>query len=152
MEQETSKGKLKEKVEVWLYYRDPNSKEFLFLLLETTVKRGAFWQPVTGSVEKGEALASAALREAREETGIDLVGPAEPLGIFYDYEGWGQKYREHGFSLEVESESGYAPKVQLDAHEHQNFQWVTSETAQTMLKFPENEKILQVLVEKLRFT
>ncbi len=42
------------------------------LLLQRTAARGAFWQPVTGRREPGEAAAAAAAREVAEETGHSL--------------------------------------------------------------------------------
>jgi 8-oxo-dGTP pyrophosphatase MutT (NUDIX family) len=59
----------KRKVQVVLYYKARNNKKN-FLLLKTNEKRGYFWQNVTGSVDEGENFRDAAIREAKEETGI----------------------------------------------------------------------------------
>lgn len=46
------------------------------LLLQVPARPGkheAFWQPITGGIEDGETLLQAALREIREETGLELT-------------------------------------------------------------------------------
>ncbi|GBC81930.1 Octanoyltransferase [bacterium HR10] len=45
-----------------------------YLLLKRVEHEGGFWQPVTGLVEPGESPIQAALREVREETGLELTG------------------------------------------------------------------------------
>jgi lipoyl(octanoyl) transferase len=47
--------------------------EGTYLLLKRTEREGGFWQPVTGFIEPGESPVHAALREVREETGLDLT-------------------------------------------------------------------------------
>ena len=44
------------------------------LLLERTVPRG-FWQSVTGTLRRRDTPAAAAVREVREETGLDCIEP-----------------------------------------------------------------------------
>lgn len=51
-----------------------------YLLLKRTERDGGFWQPVTGLIEFGESPVEAALREVREETGLDLADATPPGG------------------------------------------------------------------------
>lgn len=44
-----------------------------YLLLKRVEHEGGFWQPVTGLIEPGESPTQAAIREVREETGLDLM-------------------------------------------------------------------------------
>ena len=48
------------------------------LLMERVFPRG-FWQSVTGTLRWRETPAAAAVREVREETGLDCVGPDESI-------------------------------------------------------------------------
>jgi 8-oxo-dGTP pyrophosphatase MutT (NUDIX family) len=59
-------------VDVWPYRRMSGGDEFL--LLHRSGRDGApFWQGVSGWIEAGEAPHLAALRELREETGLDAL-------------------------------------------------------------------------------
>jgi dATP pyrophosphohydrolase len=101
------------------------------LMMERAGWQG-FWQSVTGSVaHESEPLRGTAIREVREETGLDATG--------YDLRDWGIENRfeifkkhlsryapgvthnlEHAFSMEV---PGPLP-VALDPAEHLSFKWL----------------------------
>ncbi|MBI2712475.1 MAG: NUDIX pyrophosphatase [Bdellovibrio sp.] len=135
------------KVQVWIYSSEPRPQ---ILILQTQPDRGSFWQPVTGSVEKGESLASAALREAQEETGLSFSFPVvpieEPEGKFQFESRWGDFIEETAFSLEVKAPK----KIKLDAHEHTEYEWVSPEVALEKVKFDSNRKVLLALIRQLK--
>lgn len=60
---------------------DPQDRLFLFKVHQPTVYdpadpwRDPFWIMIGGLVDPGEDFAQAAVREAREETGLDVDGP-----------------------------------------------------------------------------
>ena len=69
------------------------------LLLERADRPG-FWQSVTGSQNEGEALRDTAVRELREETGLDAAR--------YELTDWRKQYR---FEIFPHWRSRYAPGV-----------------------------------------
>ena len=69
------------------------------LLLERADRPG-FWQSVTGSQDEGETLRQTAVRELREETGLDAVQ--------YDLRDW---QRQNQYEIYLRWRSRYAPGV-----------------------------------------
>ena len=90
------------------------------------------WQSVTGSQEAGETLAATAVRELREETGIDAaafggVVDWQQQNVYAIFPRWRHRYppgtthnTEHVFGLEVP-----APvPVMLNPREHLRHEWL----------------------------
>ncbi|MBI2604458.1 MAG: NUDIX domain-containing protein [Deltaproteobacteria bacterium] len=129
------------KVQCWIFAADsgqPNDARCL--LLKTNAARGAFWQPVTGSVEPGEGFFEAACREPLEETGFAFESP--PVDVGYDFE-FTSRFgvtRERVFVLTVASQQD----PRLDPKEHQDFQWISPLQAIGLLRFPTNEQGLRL--------
>lgn len=100
------------------------------LLIERADKAG-FWQSVTGSLEGGESLRDAAIREVMEETGLDAnvlpLADWQISNVYEIYPHWRYRYApgvtentEHVFGLELP-----APQVvQLSPQEHVRQEWV----------------------------
>jgi 8-oxo-dGTP pyrophosphatase MutT (NUDIX family) len=76
----------------------------LSVLLVTSKKIAGNWIFPKGHVEPGETEAAAALRETREEAGVDgqIVGPA---GAPVEFGWWGKRYRVQYFLIRPTSES-----------------------------------------------
>lgn len=103
------------------------------LLLRRTWPKD-FWQSVTGSLRRGEQPRDAAVREVREETGIEARGlidlawtqrfsiPCEWRGRY----GPGVHYnREHWFALPL----AHRRLVHLQPREHSEYQWLPAARA-----------------------
>ena len=135
------------KVQVWIH--SGSSRETRVLLLKTRPDRGAFWQPVTGSVEKGETLAAAARREAGEETGLSFSGPLEPLDYSFSYEKGDHQFEEHAFALRADAIGPESDgPVRLDPREHTEYRWLLPDEALAMTRFPSNQKGLRLLLAR----
>ena len=100
------------------------------LLLERTDHPG-YWQSVTGSQEPGETLRQTAIREVREETGLDAT--RHPLtdwrkeNVYHIYPVWRHRYppgtthnTEHVFGLLMAEPVA----VRVAPREHLAFQWL----------------------------
>ena len=108
-----------------------HTPELRVLLLERADYPG-YWQSVTGSQESGETLEQTAVRELREETGIDaaVYGGVTDWGRANEYEifpRWRHRYpsgtthnKEHVFSLCVPEPIA----VTLAPKEHLSHVWL----------------------------
>lgn len=125
------------------------------LLLERADRPG-FWQSVTGSQHEGETLREAAIREVREETGIDAgrhrLEDWNLRNVYEIYPVWRHRYApgvthntEHVFGLRVPERVAVA----VAPREHLRAEWVPWREAagrvfswsnrNAILKLPERE-------------
>jgi len=103
----------------------------LRVLLIERADRPGFWQSVTGSQDAGETLYETAVRELREETGLDAerygLADWKTQTVFEIYPHWRYRFApgvthntEHVFSLELP-----APvEVVLAPREHVAYAWL----------------------------
>lgn len=112
-----------------------------------SVMPGERWQLPKGIVEKEESPEAAALREVREEAGIetDLRALIETIEYWYVGERRGQRVRYHKF-VHFFLMSYRSGDVSSHDHEVAEARWVSIDEALKMLAF-KNER---VVVEKAR--
>ena len=125
------------------------------LLMERADAPG-YWQSVTGSQDAGETLVETAVREVREETGLDATAfELTPWGIETRYEiyaRWRHRYApgvthntEHVFGLKLP-----APlPVTLSPDEHLDYVWLPWEAAAERCFSPSNAAAIRQLPTRL---
>jgi 8-oxo-dGTP pyrophosphatase MutT (NUDIX family) len=119
--------------------------EPLFLMLKRIPKRGGFWQPVTGNVERGESFEAAALREIQEELGIEQVLELIDTGYSYEFTDNNLDQFERVFGVKVMD----GTPVRLSS-EHLEYIWASKEDALNVyLKYPGNKEGLRQLDAKI---
>ena len=105
-----------------------------YVLVMRRVRPDDFWQSVTGSLEWGEQAFDAAMRELKEETGLDGAGLVDCnfSQEFEIYSMWRQRYQpgvthniEHVFTLELED----CQEIHIDPREHIEYCWLPRDEA-----------------------
>lgn len=124
----------------------------LEVLLIERADRPGFWQSVTGSLDEGESCVQTAVREVREETGIDAS--RYPLvdwrvqNRFEIFRRWGSRYAP-GTTHNVERVFGLMlPQrvpVMLDPREHTQYQWLPWDEAARLVFSWSNADALRLL-------
>jgi len=128
------------------------------LIMERADKAG-FWQSVTGSLEGDETPYEAAIREVKEETGLDALAydfhDWQAHNTYEIYPHWRYRYAE-GVTENVEHLFGLtlpAPlTITLAPNEHVRYEWVDwREAAQRVFSWT-NVDALKRLGEKHQMT
>lgn len=115
-----------------------------FLVAHRSPESGGYWHAIAGKVEEGEEMAAAAVRELREETGLEIEELAD-LGEFaYVRENWEKEpgLRVHVKAFLVDVEPGWEPTLN---EEHDDYRWLPREEAAQLLFWPEPAQLLRAL-------
>jgi dATP pyrophosphohydrolase len=126
--------------EVLIHVRRGNE----FLVAHRSPDSGAYWHTIAGTVEAGEEFLAAAVRELREETGLE-VNELQPLGEFaYTRESWEDEpgLRVHVEAFLVDVEPGWEPVLN---EEHDAYRWLPRNEAAELLFWPEPAALLRSL-------
>lgn len=131
----------KAQVVVTLY--DHERQSFSFLLLKTNERRGGFWQNVTGRMEENETYEEGALREAMEETGLEVeaIRDITDLGVDHDFtDQYQRQVHEKSFLIILDQPW----QIKLDPEEHSDFRWLPlTELNEDAVKFSSNFEALK---------
>lgn len=121
-----------------------------FLMLRRA-RPSQFWQSVTGSLRPGESPRLAALREVREETGLEAGGRLIDLKrsvLFPIVKAWQARYaprvrfnRESWFAVVLEGRR----LIRLDPEEHLEYRWLPSREAAALASSWTNRDAIRLL-------
>jgi bis(5'-nucleosidyl)-tetraphosphatase len=135
MKNETSAG-------IVVFFNDDN--ENLFLLLQYNKKGESYWGLPKGHVENNEDLIDTAIRETKEETGLDI----KPMNGFMTTTNY--KFRENEEIINKTAYfflgESYTKNVNL-SNEHVDFIWLNYDDAVNKLTY-DNDKKVFVKVKK----
>jgi dATP pyrophosphohydrolase len=138
----------KRKVQIVIYFA-PQDAEKQFLLLRTNNSRGFFWQNVTGGVEEFESFKEGAIREVKEETGIEETHIQKITDLELDFEfidQWGNDVLEKVFCFKISKKSD----IVIDPSEHDQYEWSSAFSyIQSLIKFPSNFSSIKKVMELL---
>ncbi|AUI65970.1 MULTISPECIES: dihydroneopterin triphosphate diphosphatase [Glaesserella] len=143
-------------------YKNPNSVLVVIYAKKTNnvlmLKRQddlTFWQSVTGTIEMGEEPYQTALREVKEEVGINII--AQNLALYdcktsvkfeifpqfrYKYAPDVTHNTEHWFLL------GLPDEIEPILTEHLAYQWLPVEEAAALTKSPNNAEAIVKFLQK----
>lgn len=131
------------KAQIVLAALDQASHNFSFLLLQTNERRGSFWQNVTGKLEDNETFEEGGLREAIEETGLEVESIIDMvnLGLVYEFtDQHKRKVHEECFLIVLDKRW----EIKIDPHEHQAHKWLpVDELTTESVKFESNYEALR---------
>lgn len=105
-----------------------------FLVVHRSPENDAYWHQIAGGVEEGETYAEAAVRELREETGLEAA--VEQLDAPFVYE------TVHVETFVAEAPAGWEPTLDW---EHDDHRWLPREEAAELLFWPEPAALLRSL-------
>jgi dATP pyrophosphohydrolase len=138
-------------VQVFLARVVGHERSYLLLQRNERPERGLpdFRQGISGALEPGESFAAAALRDVREETGIDLASVSD--AGFHHFFPVRPEWREsYGPEREVVEEHIFYGLVEPStepvlSEEHKSWRWCSPEQATRLLAFGSNAACLQAV-------
>ncbi len=136
-------------IECWVFrVLEPGRVEYLLIRRAPDRIFPGLWQCVTGGVEAGERIPETALRELREETGLE---PAALAG-FYDLDMAYEFYDEGPDAMVVAAAlaARVAPEATITlSHEHDAARWVDREEALRLAIWPAYAEALERIERRL---
>ena len=126
-------------------------KPLLYLLLHR-IWHWKGWEFCKGGVKGNEKLETTAIREVKEETGLDVINLKRfPVKGSFIYDPMTQRERKvKGFSYVLFACEVKRGKVKLEKKEHDGYVWAEFKKALKLLTWPERKKCLKIVHEWLK--
>ena len=144
--------RLPREVLVVAYRPGPSGEEFL--VLRRSAPYGGYWHLVSGGVESGETERDAAIRELREETGLEAVNVVE-LHAPFVYPLGDEPERQAQFApgvteiavepFAVEVAPRWEPELNF---EHDEYRWCLVDEAVALLRWPEPRELVSAVARE----
>lgn len=128
-------------------FRESNGNIEVVIIKTSSEKR---WQLPKGLIDAGETVEEAAIREVREESGLnsEILEPAHDIEYWFTaaYDGQRRRYHKmvHFFLMKFVSGS-----VEDHDHEVAESRWVPIGEAIKMLEFKSEQDVVRVAAEKI---
>lgn len=129
-------------VDVYPYRKEQKRINLLILKRAAGVKYPNQWRMIGGKAEEGETFYEAALRELKEETGLDplLFWTIPSLNQFYDHQ-TNTIHQIPAFGAEIKTGSD----IVLN-HEHSEYKWISEDEIDDYILWPEQRRLMKLVV------
>ena len=136
---------MKKLIDVYVYRLSSGNPEFLLLLRSEKKIYANQWRMVGGKVKKGEDYWMAALREMKEELGLnpDSFWVIPSVNTFYEAKS-DQIHQIPAFAAELTNQ-----EIKLD-DEHTEYRWVKVDEIEQMIAWPEQKRLILLTDQLLR--
>lgn len=136
---------MKKLIDAYPYRMHNGEPEFLILKRSEKKIYANQWRMVGGKVKDGEKYYEAALREIKEETGLEPVKFWTVPSVNRFYEASTDSINSiPGFAAEIE----YGAHLKLD-DEHSEYKWVHINAVASYIKWPEQRRLMNLIHEIL---
>ena len=136
---------MKRLIDVYVYRMNSGVPEFLLLLRSKNKIYANQWRMVGGKVKEGETYWEGALRELKEELGLepDFFWVIPSVNTFYESSS-DQLHQIPAFAAEISAQN-----ITLD-DEHTHYRWVTVDDIEQMIAWPEQKRLIRLTEQLLR--
>lgn len=127
--------------------RKNTKAKYEILVLYRNIKKGSFWQTITGGVHIGEDFYSAAAREIKEEIGLSPK-IIKYTGYHFNFLAGGiHELNEYVFTTCLSL--ALSKKIKI-SDEHEEFKWLSIKEAVDLVKYDTNKKAISQAILNLK--